>query len=105
MKSTFVDTSGWFAALARRDRDHPVASEFIRSWKDQLVTTDYGLDETLTLIQRRIDHGTAVESFNKLERSTMLTYGYTSYRDKRAGCELTVTFDSKASRHQYLRRL
>lgn len=81
MKSTFVDTSGWYAALTRRDRDHPVASKFIRCWKDQLVTTDYVLDETLTLIQRRIDHGTAVEFLNKLEQSAMLELVFVGHED------------------------
>ena len=30
---------------------------------------------------------------------------YLALTNRRAGCELTVTFDSKASRHPYLRRL
>ncbi len=72
MKPVFVDTGGWFAAVARRDSDHAAASGFLRRWKGGLVTTDYVLDETLTLIQSRIDHTTAVDFLDAIERSSSL---------------------------------
>ncbi len=72
MKAVFVDTGGWFAALARRDHDHRAGSAFLRNWKGGLVTTDYILDETLTLIQARIDHATAVTFLETIERSSVL---------------------------------
>ncbi len=72
MKPVFVDTGGWFAALARRDQDHAAAADFLKRWRGKLVTTDYVLDETLTLIQARINHATAVEFLDAIERSNTL---------------------------------
>jgi len=72
MKPVFIDTGGWFAALARRDKDHVAASDFLRRWRGGLVTTDYILDETLTLIQSRIDHATAVDFLDAVEHSSTL---------------------------------
>lgn len=49
----FVDTSAWFALYSRRDVNHPLALAFIRSIDENLVTTDYVIDETLTLLRAR----------------------------------------------------
>ena len=81
MKPVFVDTGGWFAALARRDRDHAAAARFLRSWQGRLVTTDYVLDETLRLIQTRIDHATAVAFLDSLERSSALELVFVTSED------------------------
>jgi predicted nucleic acid-binding protein len=45
----FVDTGAWYASAVPDDDDHPAA----RNWLDgntlPLLTTDYVIDETLTL--------------------------------------------------------
>ncbi|WP_287963480.1 PIN domain-containing protein [Alcanivorax sp.] len=81
MKLVFVDTGGWFAALARRDQDHAAASDFLKRWRGGLVTTDYVLDETLTLIQSRIDHTTAVNFLDAIERSSTLDLVFVAPED------------------------
>ncbi len=51
----FVDTGGWVALFNARDRDHERASRFwgrLRDERRPLVTTDYVLDETYTVIRR-----------------------------------------------------
>jgi predicted nucleic acid-binding protein len=50
----FVDTSAWFAASVPRDSNHPAALAFLTA-RDPilLVTTDYVLDEYLTLLKTR----------------------------------------------------
>ena len=49
----FVDTGAWFALIVPNDPDHAR----VRSWFDQntevLVTSDYCVDETLTLLAAR----------------------------------------------------
>lgn len=49
----FVDTSAWFARYSPRDQYHQVACEFLRANGARLVTTDYVIDETLTLFKVR----------------------------------------------------
>jgi uncharacterized protein len=49
----FVDTSAWYAVFSRRDVNHPAAMQAIRSIREQLITTDYVVSETLTLLQAR----------------------------------------------------
>jgi uncharacterized protein len=57
--SAFVDTSGFYALLVRRDRMHVQAREHLvqaAGSKSRFITTDYVLDETATLLRAR-GHG------------------------------------------------
>lgn len=56
----FVDTSAWFAIFSRRDVNHPAATQAIRSVREQLVTSDYVVSETLTLLRARGENRRAV---------------------------------------------
>src|SRR5260221_6022477 len=52
----FVDTSGFYALLATRDAWHSAAVQALRRAKKdkrRLITTDYVLDETATLLKAR----------------------------------------------------
>lgn len=49
----FVDSGGWFASLITTDSDHLAAKVWLRTNKLPLVTTDYVVDETLTLLRAR----------------------------------------------------
>jgi predicted nucleic acid-binding protein len=49
----FVDTSAWFALLVPTDPDHTAAKEWLRQSTQPLATTDYVLDELLTLLVYR----------------------------------------------------
>lgn len=54
--SVFVDTSGWYALIDRKDPEHPFVSALVaRLIKDgsRLVTTDYVVDESCTLAKAR----------------------------------------------------
>ena len=50
--SVFVDTSAWFAALNRKDKDHPRAKKIIADCAD-LVTSDFVLVEAWLLAKNR----------------------------------------------------
>lgn len=48
----FVDTSGWYAVLVSKDSRHVA----VRSWgraNEKLFTTDFVIDESLTLLRAR----------------------------------------------------
>ena len=49
----FVDTSAWFAAVVPSDPNHPRAANWLAANSEVLITTDYILDETLTLLRTR----------------------------------------------------
>jgi len=49
----FVDTSAWFAAIVPTDPDHANAARWLTANSQALITTDYIVDETLTLLRAR----------------------------------------------------
>jgi uncharacterized protein len=73
----FVDTSAWFALNSRKDQHHQHARDFITSIKTGPVlflTTDYIVDETLTLLRFKISHREAVSFLRVLSRSPRIAY-------------------------------
>ena len=49
----FVDTGAWFASVVPTDTDHSAAAGWLRRNREPLITTDYVVDETLTLLKAR----------------------------------------------------
>ena len=49
----FVDTGAWYASLVPTDPDHARAIEWLTANRSPLLTTDYVIDETLTLLRVR----------------------------------------------------
>jgi len=49
----FVDTGAWFALAVRNDPDHAAAMRWLGQNHEPLITTDYILAETATLIRMR----------------------------------------------------
>jgi len=49
----FVDTSAWFAKFVPDDVDHPRIEALLNTTDEILVTTDFCIDETLTLLAAR----------------------------------------------------
>ena len=48
-----VDTGAWFASVVPSDRDHVAAVRWLSQNTAPLITTDYVIDETLTLLKAR----------------------------------------------------
>ncbi len=48
-----VDTGAWYASLIPTDPDHAAATAWLTQNHEPLITTDYIIDETLTLLQAR----------------------------------------------------
>ena len=62
---SFVDTSGFYACLVRRDDRHQDAAGILTECRTscrEFVTTDYTLDETATLLKMR-GHGHLIDPF------------------------------------------
>ncbi len=58
----FVDTSAWFAFFFPIDPAHEAVRGFLGSCNEPLTTTDYCLDETLTLLLARRETRRAIEA-------------------------------------------
>ncbi len=49
----FVDSGAWFASVIATDPDHAAAAIWLATNREPLLTTDYVVDETLTLLRAR----------------------------------------------------
>lgn len=58
----FVDTGAWFARFVADDADHARAAQWFSANDEPLVTSDYCIDETLTLLVMRRHPGLAVKA-------------------------------------------
>jgi len=58
----FVDTSAWFAFFVPTDPDHQRLVRWYAAERERLVTTDFCIDETLTLLAARGEFRRAVEA-------------------------------------------
>ena len=61
----FVDTRAWFAAVVPSDANHPQAASWLAANSEVLITTDYVIDEILTLLRARGERQRAGESQNR----------------------------------------
>jgi predicted nucleic acid-binding protein len=56
----FVDTSAWYAIIDENDQDHTAALDKIRILDRPLLTSNYILDEILTLLKARLGSPIAI---------------------------------------------
>ena len=73
----FIDTWGWIVLGNKREPRHIELTDFYSSWNDQKgvsYTTDYILDETFTLLFRRVPFKEAKDSLDKIDLA--ITEGY-----------------------------
>ena len=65
---TFADTGAFVALLRQKDENYPAAKEFLSS-RPTLVTTDYVVDETVTLLLTRVSREAAVRFLDAVQHS------------------------------------
>ena len=71
-RRVFVDTSGWYALIDRRDDGHARTSSFVQDWLrsgGRLVSSDYVLDESFTLARARSGSRAAFRLMELIERT------------------------------------
>jgi predicted nucleic acid-binding protein len=92
----FVDSGAWFAYLIQTDQNHPRAVEWMGGNHEPLLTTDYIVDETLTLLRSRghnekaVAWGTALVTTDELAKVhrvtetefTLAWIVFSTFRDK-----------------------
>lgn len=66
----FIDTWGWIVLKNKREPKHTELNEFYSSWRNQKgisYTTDYVLDETFTLLFRRLPFKESKKSLDTID--------------------------------------
>jgi predicted nucleic acid-binding protein len=92
----FVDTSIWYAANVAEDPDHAAARELLLSAASDLVTTDYVVDELLTLLVARKHRDVAVRIGGDFWAETCCRLEWCSERDVAEAWKVFLMFDDKA---------
>lgn len=68
----FIDTWGWLTLRDQRESRHAAVREYYETVRDKranIVTSDYVLDETFTLLFRRLPYTKAAESMHLLDEA------------------------------------
>jgi uncharacterized protein len=74
-RSVFVDTSGWYSLIDRRDAGHAATVDIVRRLIEKgtrLVSTDYVLDEACTLTKVRSGSGAALRLLELVDQTAAL---------------------------------
>ena len=91
----FVDTGAWFASVVPSDRDHTAASRWLSQNTQPLITTDYIVDETLTLLKARGQMARAIAMGEQFFRGTLATSYYLTEADILLSWQLFHQFSDK----------
>jgi len=94
-RGLFADTSGWYALVDESDPDHPRARDWFKQNRLPLITTDYILDEVLTLIRTSLGHRKAVEFGEKLLASRLAQLISVTKEDKERAWAIFQRYDDK----------
>ncbi|PHM06532.1 type II toxin-antitoxin system VapC family toxin [Nostoc sp. 'Peltigera malacea cyanobiont' DB3992] len=91
----FVDTSAWFASIVPSDTDHQIASLWVNQNTEQLITTDYIIDETLTLLRTRGEFLRAISLKEAFFSDVLTTIYYLTEEDIRQTWQIFRQFSDK----------
>jgi len=91
----FVDTGAWYASLVPTDPDHVKAVQWLATNKSPLLTTDYVLDETLTLLRVRGERKRALLLGARFFRHELADIHKITPTDLRLAWETFELFDDK----------
>src|SRR3989440_5449058 len=91
----FVDTGAWFALLVPEDSDHLAAESWLERNAQPLVTTDYVIDELLTLLRMRGQSHRAVKAGQTLLGEEIARIAWVSPADVRQGWDYFRQYHDK----------
>ena len=93
----FVDTGAWYALVDQNDANHARAVAWLADNTEPLVTTDYVVDETLTLLRARRLGERTIALGNRFFDNTdeLVTVVYVTEQDVRRTWETFSRFRDK----------
>lgn len=77
MRGLFVDTAGWMSLADGRDPRHDASKQTRDGWLKEhgvLISSDYVMDETFTLIRVRLGVEAAARWWDQVESSSFLRW-------------------------------
>ena len=92
----FVDTGAWFASFVSSDPDHAAAAAWLRTNTVPLVTTDYVIDELLTLLLFRRQTPIAMKIGPLLFDQSLATIEWVMPQDVRQAWNVFQSYQDKA---------
>ncbi len=93
-----VDTGAWFAVNSRTDSNHRAARTFLRRFEREPVlfhTTDYVIDETVTLLRFRVGHSQAIRFLDGLRESPSVVWHHLTPEWVLAGEKIFCDYQDK----------
>ena len=91
----FVDTGAWYASLVPTDPDHGRAVQWLAQNHSPLLTTDYVIDETLTLLRVRGERKRALVLGARLFRNDLAKIHKITSSDLTLAWKTFEQFDDK----------
>lgn len=95
MERLFIDTSAWFSYADLGDPDHVRIVKAFKPYKGRLVTSNYVLDETITLCRHRLGHRSAVLLGETILDPDLADLIRIEARDERAAWDLFASRSDK----------
>jgi len=92
----FVDTSAWYAAVVADDPNYADATRWLRANRAALLTTDYVVDEVLTLLKARGQYRRALELGEGLFSGDVAVLYSATPADIRSAWQIFQRFSDKA---------
>ena len=92
----FVDTGAWFASVVPSDPDHRAATAWFAFNRQPLHTSDYVVDETLTLLRVRGEYRRAVAMGRLFFTGRLARVHHVSEADVLAAWRVFEQFSDKA---------
>jgi predicted nucleic acid-binding protein len=90
----FVDSSAWYALVNARDKNHLAAKRFLEAGH-RLLTTNFVIDETITLVLVRKGYQAAVDLGEQLWSEEQARIVWLSRTDQRAAWQLFKRYSDK----------
>lgn len=91
----FIDSGGWFASVVTDDDDYDAAKTWLEENREPLFTTNYIVDETLTLLRVRGENQKALEMSNLFFRGLLAQVYHLSEDDVLQTWEVFQAFTDK----------
>jgi predicted nucleic acid-binding protein len=91
----FVDTGAWFATVVPSDANHVAAKAWLSQNPEPLLTTDYVIDETLTLLRARKESVRATVVGDQFFNGNLAAVYFLSENDVREAWGIFRAFSDK----------